>query len=86
MNSNWIQLIYETDKNRTKRSTPSASIDTMLGEEAALKGSYTVSNKKPDLSIPFKLDLLFIAPKNTEEVKYMGVQFLDYPKVQVIPK
>jgi len=83
MQSDWIQLIYETDKNRTIRRSPAAYF---LFGEGASTGGLSVSSKKPDLSIPFKLDLLFIAPKNTEEVKYMAVQFLDYPKVQVIPK
>ncbi|MGD2126732.1 MAG: hypothetical protein PVG99_11675 [Desulfobacteraceae bacterium] len=84
--SDWIQLIYTTHKGGKSRKTAAASIISWMGDSAAASGSFTIEFNNPDLSTPTKLDLLFLAPKNSNDVDYMAVQLLDYPKVQVTPK
>jgi len=84
--SDWIQLIYTTHKGGKSRKTAAAIIIRWMGDSAAVSGPSTVEFKNPDLSIPTKWDLLFLAPKNSNDVDYMAVQLLDYPKVQVTPK
>ena len=86
MNSNWIQLKYTTFKGDKKNRAPAASISKLLGSSWAVSGGFTMTFSKPNLETPVALDLLFVAPKKTDDVEYMSVQFLDYPKVEVIPK
>jgi hypothetical protein len=83
--SSWIRLIYNTTEGNEKQSNAVACIPGAFGD-AAMVGTVTITPSNPDLSVPVEMDLLFIAPKATENVDYMAVQFLDYPQVQVIPK
>ena len=85
--SQWMKLIYRVYKGEQKSVEPVASVGNFMGEEeVASTGSFKISFGRQKLSKPLDLDLLFLAPKNSSDIKYMDLQFLDYAKVQLIPK
>ena len=82
-----MKLIYRVYKGEQKSVEPVASVGNFMGEEeVASTGSFKISFGRQKLSKPLDLDLLFLAPKNSSDIKYMDLQFLDYAKVQLIPK
>lgn len=84
-NFNWIDVIYTTKEMAIPNSRNiagvimfSSSLDRMISGEVKI----TPLGTQPS---PISGDLLFLAPKNKEEITHMCVTFLDYPKVQIIP-
>lgn len=84
--SQWIKLIYRMYKGEQKSVEAAANIMNIMGEEVASTGSFKISFGRKKLSKPLELDLLFLAPKNNGDIKYMDLQFLDYTKINLISK
>jgi class 3 adenylate cyclase/tetratricopeptide (TPR) repeat protein len=84
--SQWIKLTYRVHMGEQKSVEAVASISDLMGQKIASAGSFTISFGRKKLSEPLDLDLLFLAPKNSSDIKYMDLQFLDYAKVRLIPK
>lgn len=84
--SQWVKLTYRVYKGEEKSAEAVANIMDFMGEKVASKGSFKISFGRKKISEPLELDLLFLAPKNSSDIKYMYLQFLDYAKVRLIPK
>jgi class 3 adenylate cyclase len=84
--SQWVKLTYRVHMGEQKIIEAVASINDLMGEEVASTGSFKISFGRKKLSEPLDLDLLFLAPMNSSDIKYMDLQFLDYAKVRLIPK
>jgi hypothetical protein len=85
--SKWVTVVYE------KTGNPIATTQEMTGvipvgasaKDSAIFGEVTVRNTPSKASDPFVMDLLLIAPKRIKDITSMYVEFLDYPKVQIVP-
>ena len=77
-----IKLVYTTQDGKTESRLPAAHIADSMGN-AAMSGSFTLTFG-PDK--PVKLDLLFLAPRNSDAVSSMHVRYLDNGEVRLIPE
>jgi hypothetical protein len=84
--SQWVKLTYRVYKDKQKSVQIVANIINLMGKKVASKGNFQISFGRRKLSEPLDLDLLFLAPKNSGDIKYMHLQFLDYDIVRVISK
>jgi hypothetical protein len=84
--SQWVKLTYRVYKGEKKSVEAVANIMDFMGEKVASSGSFKISFGRKKLSEPLELDLLFLAPKNSIDIKYMDLQFLDYEKIHLIPE
>jgi len=82
--SQWVKLTYRVYKSEKKSGEAAANIMDIMGDKVASAGSYKISFGRKKLSEPLNLDMLFIAPKNSSDIKYMELNFLDYPKISLI--
>lgn len=83
--SQWVKLIYRLYKGEQKNAGSAAMIMDIMGEKVASSGNFNISFGRKKLSEPLDLDLLFVAPLNSNDIEYMHLQFLDYDKVRLIP-
>ena len=84
--SQWIKLTYRVHMGEQKSVEAAANIMDFMGEKVASSGSFKISFGRKKLTEPLELDLLFLAPKNSSDIKYIDLQFLDYPIIHLIPK
>lgn len=84
--SDWIDVRYTTKEMAS--SVPRNIIGVIMHPSFLdkMSGGIELTPQGPrgtPLS-PISMDLLFLAPKNTEEITKKFVAFLDYPEVQII--
>jgi hypothetical protein len=84
--SQWVKLTYRVYKGKQSSVEAVANIINLMGKKVASKGNIKVSFGRRKLSEPLDLDLLFLAPKDSRDIKDMYLHLLNYAKVRVMSK